>query len=45
MEPGNGVLGAAVSEGVKLPDFITYGPGDSWGFFVGGGAERREPAE
>jgi hypothetical protein len=22
---------------VNLPDFFTYGPGDSWGFFVGGG--------
>jgi hypothetical protein len=24
---------------VNLPNFFTHGPGESWGFFVGGGAE------
>jgi hypothetical protein len=45
MEPGGCVLGAAVSEGVRLTASEICGPGDSWGFFLRGGAERREPAE
>jgi hypothetical protein len=36
MEPGGSLLGAAVSEEVRLTSSETYGPGDSLGFFVGG---------
>jgi hypothetical protein len=41
MEPGSGVLGAAVSEGVNLPNFFTYGPGEGWGFLLVGGVKMK----